>query len=275
MSNSQVSSFRKSIAFIDSQVDDYQTLVAGVKPGTEVVVLDAGRDAIEQITEILGDRTNIDSIHIISHGSPGSLQIGKTGFCEDNLEAYSQQLRQWQSAFTDSAEILIYGCNVASGSRDRPKIRQGFKPPNNLVGAGSPTILNTANRLNKPALTHEQPLNIAASKNIAGSSASGACPTVRRGFKPPSHSESRLKPTGEIFNKHSNKQLNKQSSERDLYYETGNELPGGIGEEARDLDVGFDFDGFTFIQRIAQLTNTNVAASKNLTGSAAKGGNWN
>lgn len=31
---------------------------------------------------------------------------------------------------------------------------------------------------------------------------------------------------------------------------------------------------FTFIQRIAQLTNTNVAASKNLTGSVAKGGDW-
>ncbi|MEZ2284944.1 FG-GAP-like repeat-containing protein, partial [Microcoleus sp.] len=33
-------------------------------------------------------------------------------------------------------------------------------------------------------------------------------------------------------------------------------------------------NGGTFIQRIAQLTNTNVAASKNLTGSAAKGGDW-
>ena len=29
-----------AIAFIDSQVPDYQSLIAGVKPGTEVVVLD-------------------------------------------------------------------------------------------------------------------------------------------------------------------------------------------------------------------------------------------
>ena len=35
-----------AIAFIDSQVPDYQSLVAGVKPGTEVVVLDGYRDAI-------------------------------------------------------------------------------------------------------------------------------------------------------------------------------------------------------------------------------------
>ncbi|NJM60990.1 MAG: DUF4347 domain-containing protein [Oscillatoriales cyanobacterium RU_3_3] len=119
---------RSAIVFIDPQVADYQSLIAGVKPGTEVVVLEGDKDAIEQITEILACRTNIDSIHIISHGSPGSLQIGKTGFCEDNLEAYSQQLRQWQSAFTDSAEILIYGCNVAATSRICPEIRRGLNP---------------------------------------------------------------------------------------------------------------------------------------------------
>ncbi|MGL6339098.1 MAG: DUF4347 domain-containing protein, partial [Waterburya sp.] len=39
----------RSIAFIDSHVADYQSLVAGVKPGTEVVILDANRDAIAQI----------------------------------------------------------------------------------------------------------------------------------------------------------------------------------------------------------------------------------
>jgi Domain of unknown function (DUF4347) len=56
----------------------------------------------------------------------------------------------------------------------------------------------------------------------------------------------------------------------------GVSTPGGTEEQARDLDFNLDFDreSFTFIQRIAQLTNTNVAASKNLTGSAAKGGDW-
>ncbi|NJR26071.1 MAG: DUF4347 domain-containing protein, partial [Richelia sp. CSU_2_1] len=201
---------RSAIVFIDPQVADYQSLIAGVKPGTEVVVLEGDKDAIEQITEILACRTNIESIHIVSHGAPGSLQLGNGRFSEDNLSAYSQQLQGWQSAFSQDAEILIYGCNVASVSR--------------------------------------------------------VCPTVRRGFKPPSHSAIRLKPTGE------NSFL--QSSEEDFRYETGNSFPGGIVEETRDLDAGLERDGFTFIKRIAQLTNTNVAASKNLTGNATKGGDW-
>ncbi|MEG4328445.1 DUF4347 domain-containing protein, partial [Microcoleus sp. herbarium5] len=59
--NNQVSP--SAIAFIDTQVENYQSLVAGVKAGTEVVVLDGNKDAIDQITQILALRTNIDSIH--------------------------------------------------------------------------------------------------------------------------------------------------------------------------------------------------------------------
>ncbi|MEK0183471.1 DUF4347 domain-containing protein [Microcoleus anatoxicus] len=132
-----------AIAFIDSKVEDYQSLIAGVKPGTEVVILDANRDAIEQITEILGDRKNIDSIHIISHGAPGSLQLGKTRFSETNLETYSEQLQQWRSAFTDNADILIYGCNVASGPRVCPQVRRGFKSPSHSESRLKPTGNNS------------------------------------------------------------------------------------------------------------------------------------
>ncbi|MEG4499507.1 DUF4347 domain-containing protein, partial [Microcoleus sp. F10B5] len=206
--NNQVSS--SAIAFIDTQVQNYQSLVAGVTPGTEVVVLDGNRDAIDQITQILALRTNIDSIHIVSHGSPGSLQLGNGCLSADNVEAYSEKLQQWRSSLTVDADILIYGCNVASAPR--------------------------------------------------------ACPKVRQGMNSLSQSSSRLKPT--------ENNLNKQFFSEDFRYETGNSFPGGIGEQARDLDVDLDIDGVAFIQRIAQLTNTNVAASQNLTGSVAKGGDW-
>ncbi|MCU0546293.1 MAG: DUF4347 domain-containing protein [Oscillatoriaceae cyanobacterium Prado104] len=209
-----------AIAFIDRQVADYQSLTTGVTPGTEVVILDEKRDAIEQITEVLAIRTNIDSIHIVSHGSPGSLQLGNGRFSQDNLETYAEKLRQWRSALNPDADILIYGCNVASGPR--------------------------------------------------------ICSKVRRGINSPSHSASRLKPT--------EKKAAIQSSLEDFRYETGVSTPGGSEEYTVDYEYAIDLEGaiehqqtadnFTFIQRIAQLTNTNVAASKNLTGSAAKGGDW-
>ncbi|MEG3924876.1 DUF4347 domain-containing protein, partial [Microcoleus sp. T3_D1] len=234
--NNQVS--LSSIAFIDTKVENYQSLIAGVKPGTEVVVLDGNKDAIDQITEILALRTNIDSIHIVSHGAPGSLQLGNGCLSVDNVETYSEKLQQWRSALSVDADILIYGCNVASASGAYPKVRLGMNSP-----------AQSSSRL-KPT----------------------AYPKVRLGMNSPAQSSSRLKPT--------ENKLNKQSSSEDFRYETGNSFPGGSDEYAIDDECAIDnehardIDGVAFIQRIAQLTNTNVAASQNLTGSVAKGGDW-
>ncbi|GAB4279913.1 MAG: hypothetical protein Fur0025_07530 [Oscillatoriaceae cyanobacterium] len=41
------------LLIIDPAVEDYQSLVAGVTPNTEVHILEKDRDGIEQITEIL------------------------------------------------------------------------------------------------------------------------------------------------------------------------------------------------------------------------------
>ncbi|WP_448265089.1 Calx-beta domain-containing protein [Nostoc sp. DSM 114159] len=106
-----------NIVFIDPNVIDYQSLVAGIILGSEVVILDANRDGLAQITEFLAKResNSVQSIHIVSHGSVGSLQLGSINFNLSNLDSYKNQLRKWASALTEKADILIYGCDVASG----------------------------------------------------------------------------------------------------------------------------------------------------------------
>ncbi|HEY9302365.1 MAG TPA: DUF4347 domain-containing protein, partial [Phormidium sp.] len=141
----------RSLAFIDTQVEDYQSLIAGVTPGTEVVVLDGNRDAIDQITEILGHRTNIDSIHIVSHGSPGSLQLGDVRFSLEDIECDRDSLQQWFSPQTDSRSknrptILLYGCSVGAGETGKAFVKRLSE----LTGA-----------------------SVAASKNLTGSVAKG------------------------------------------------------------------------------------------------------
>ena len=42
---------RREIVFVDNQVKDYQQLVAQVRPGTEVIVLDKTRDGLQQIAD--------------------------------------------------------------------------------------------------------------------------------------------------------------------------------------------------------------------------------
>jgi len=123
---SEIPNNPSTIVFIDAAVADYQTLLDRVKLGVEAIVIDSHRDGVEQISEVLANRTNIDSIHLVTHGEPGSLQLGKTRLSVANLEAYSQQLQQWRRALTLDADILIYGCNVAAASYACQKVRQGI-----------------------------------------------------------------------------------------------------------------------------------------------------
>ncbi|MEG5065850.1 DUF4347 domain-containing protein, partial [Microcoleus sp. B3-A4] len=141
----------RSIAFIDTQVENYQSLMAGVKPGTEVVVLEGNRDAIDQITQILALRSTIDSIHIVSHGAPGSLQLGEGSLSLDDIECDRDDLQQWFSPQTDSRSknrpnILLYGCSVAAGETGKAFVKRLSE----LTGA-----------------------SVAASKNLTGSVAKG------------------------------------------------------------------------------------------------------
>jgi len=110
----------QEIVFVDSAVNDYQQLVDDLLANTnddrnfEVVMLDRDRDGIEQISTLLQGYDNVDAIHIISHGSDGSIQLGNTRLDADTLQQNSLSIALWANAFTDSGDILIYGCDLAA-----------------------------------------------------------------------------------------------------------------------------------------------------------------
>ncbi|MEG4326960.1 DUF4347 domain-containing protein [Microcoleus sp. herbarium5] len=110
INNSKTINSATTIVFIDAGVENADLLIEGVIPTTEVFVLDGTADGIEQISQVLQQRQNIDVVHIISHGSPGCLYLGNSQLSLDTLIHYAPQLQQW-----DVANLLLYGCNVAAG----------------------------------------------------------------------------------------------------------------------------------------------------------------
>ncbi|UBF27711.1 DUF4347 domain-containing protein [Kovacikia minuta CCNUW1] len=104
----------KQIIFIDSTIAHAEVLVANVDTDSTIIFLDPEqRDGIAKITQTLANYANLDTIHVVSHGNSGSLQLGVDTVQEDNLAVYSNQLQQWKNSLTANADILIYGCNVA------------------------------------------------------------------------------------------------------------------------------------------------------------------
>ncbi|NLD38990.1 MAG: DUF4347 domain-containing protein, partial [Desulfatiglans sp.] len=84
-------------------------------PTYEVVILDPDRNGIEQITEILGQYQDIDTVHVISHGASGMMRIGNSIVDRGSLEEHSENLKAWQQGLADGGDILLYGCNIADG----------------------------------------------------------------------------------------------------------------------------------------------------------------
>ena len=109
---------RHEVVFVDTRVDDWETLVGDIdtasgKNTLDVVLIDARRDGIDQISTALADRQAIDAIHIISHGSDGMLQLGTTQLDSTALTARANQIQGWERALSSEADILLYGCDVA------------------------------------------------------------------------------------------------------------------------------------------------------------------
>lgn len=78
-----------NIVFIDARVAGYQTLIAGLTAPAEVFVLDSNSDGVNQIAALLHGRTEIDALHIVSHGSAGSVYLGNSVLDNQNLSSYT------------------------------------------------------------------------------------------------------------------------------------------------------------------------------------------
>ncbi|MGG6266473.1 Calx-beta domain-containing protein [Leptolyngbya sp. AN03gr2] len=113
-----------SLVVIDPTVPNYQELIAGLQPDSQVLILDPVQDAIAQITQTLLGQSGISSLHLVSHGKSGGIQLGGTWLDRTNLDRYQSELQLWAKSLTDEADILIYGCEVAQGEAGQAFIRQ-------------------------------------------------------------------------------------------------------------------------------------------------------
>jgi Domain of unknown function (DUF4347)/Legume lectin domain/PA14 domain len=104
-----------SLIFIDAAVADAQSLLPALQ-GASVFVLTADRDGVDQITQALANYQNLDSIHIVSHGSAATLNLGSSFLGATTLDRYQDQLQQWGRSLTESGDLLLYGCDVAQGA---------------------------------------------------------------------------------------------------------------------------------------------------------------
>ncbi|MDA7904658.1 DUF4347 domain-containing protein, partial [bacterium] len=115
-SQSNAQSDLDEVVFVDSRVQDYHQLIAGIATDVEVVLLNPAESGLNQIVTALEGKGNLNAIHLISHGSSGTVFLGSQELTVSNVDQYSEQWSAIGEALAETGDLLFYGCSVAEGT---------------------------------------------------------------------------------------------------------------------------------------------------------------
>ncbi|MBC7906082.1 MAG: DUF4347 domain-containing protein [Rhodospirillaceae bacterium] len=103
------------VVIIDANVADPDAIANSAPANAEIIRLTEG-DGLTQIAAALDGRSNINSIHIFSHGDAGTIQLGSTLLTSETITGRLSELQTIGESLSSEGDILIYGCDVADGA---------------------------------------------------------------------------------------------------------------------------------------------------------------
>ena len=107
----------RQIAFIDRNVDDLGTLLAGIRPEVEAILLSNDQPAPCQMACAVRGREGLEAIHVIAHGRAGQVGFAAGALSLESLAGYAVDLGAIGRALGDDGKLLLWSCETAVGAR--------------------------------------------------------------------------------------------------------------------------------------------------------------
>lgn len=113
---------RHELIFVDPTLTNAEELLAGLLASAdssrsfEVIMLDVTKDGITQISDALSAHNGIDAVHLVTHGSESAVKLGSTWLNAESLLSHAGDFAKWGLSLTSNADLLVYGCNLASSA---------------------------------------------------------------------------------------------------------------------------------------------------------------
>ncbi|MEO1144681.1 MAG: DUF4347 domain-containing protein [Cyanobacteria bacterium J06638_22] len=107
-----LSNAQQAIAIFDASIEGHHHLIAGLHPHIIPYILPSHGDGIRTLTQRLQQYNHPLTVYLVTHGAPGSLQLGNTELNLTALHRYAEELGSW---FQNNSELFLYACNVAAG----------------------------------------------------------------------------------------------------------------------------------------------------------------
>jgi hypothetical protein len=107
----------REIAFIDRNVDDLDTLLAGIRPEVEAIPLSNDEPAPRQMACATQGREGLEAIHVIAHGRSGEVRFGAGALSLESLAGHAAELGAIGRALRNDGELLLWSCDTAADAR--------------------------------------------------------------------------------------------------------------------------------------------------------------
>ncbi|WP_233214590.1 LamG-like jellyroll fold domain-containing protein [Rhodopirellula bahusiensis] len=107
------------VIFIDDGVQESDALVQNLRDQSEdtqwvIVRLASDQSGIDQISSALSTLQGVDAIHLVSHGDGEAIQLGSDRLSIDTAPSFAGDIASWGHSLDTDADLLIYGCDLAS-----------------------------------------------------------------------------------------------------------------------------------------------------------------
>lgn len=132
----------RSVVFFESSVADYQVLRQGLTDGNDAVILDSHGDGVRAMAAFLAGRHDLAAVHVVAHGTAGTVDLGSAILDDATLAAYAGELATTGAALRPGAGLDLWSCDVAAGPAGETFVRDlaaatgaGVAAASHLVGA--------------------------------------------------------------------------------------------------------------------------------------------
>ena len=106
----------REILFVDPSVSDIDTILNGLRPGVEAIVLDPATPAVRQIAATLAGRHGLSAVHIIAHGAPGRVNFASGDWSATTLEDEAENFAAIGRALAVDGELRLWSCDTGAGA---------------------------------------------------------------------------------------------------------------------------------------------------------------
>jgi VCBS repeat-containing protein len=136
--NSKMATSRE-IALIDFGIANIDTLISGLRPGIEAIVLSAEECPLVQMVRAVEGQP-FDVVHIVAHGRSGEINFGGETLSLETIGNNLKDLAALGLAVRDGGSLQLWSCETAQGERGEAFVEALSRATGAAVAASTETV---------------------------------------------------------------------------------------------------------------------------------------